>query len=93
MDDPLPLVEEKRLDRLFEDAFNEKQDQVNRGIQQLMRAQEELRRMEKTASLAFPRDFARAQKRIQDGKDALAVIMRELHECREQLWKRRRRAI
>ena len=39
--------------------------------------------VEKSSSLAFPRDMARMQGEIQDGKDAVAVALRDLHASEE----------
>ena len=78
--------------QFLEDILYAKQDQIDRCIRLLKCAKEILRLVEKSASLAFPCDLKRIQGEIQDGKDALAVALRDLHACREQseLFKGRR---
>ena len=65
VDDPVPLVDEKKLDdtlQLLEDVLYKKQVQVDRCIRELQRAKEKLILVEKSASLAFPRDLERNTK-------------------------------
>ena len=96
VDDRVPLVDEKKLDdalQLLDDVLYEKQAHVDRCIRELKRALEKLSLVEKSASLAFPRDVERIQGEIQDGKDALAVALRDLHACREQSEQFKRRRI
>ena len=78
--------------QFLEDILYAKQDQIDRCIRLLKCAKEIFRLVEKSASLAFPCDLKRIQGEIQDGKDALAVALRDLHACREQseLFKGRR---
>ena len=95
VDDPVLLVDEKSLDdtlQLPKDVLHEKQVQVDRFVQELKRAKEKLRLVEKSASLVFPCDLERIQDEIQNGHASLAVALRDLHARREQceLWKRRR---
>ena len=40
--------------------------------------------VEKSASMVCPYDFEQIQGDIQNGKDSLAVALRDLHACREQ---------